>query len=186
MGSPQGLTPPALTPISWHHTNGSSLSGGAGQISAKARGSRGLVIGCVAALVVLAGAGGFIASNLLRKSDRGEAHVMAPQPTKAPEVEKPKVETPTVEQPKTETAKAETAKTETAKAETAKAETAQVETKSETPKVTKSETTKTAKSETPRVVSSKVTKTVPKTKADTTRPKVHKDKPVDDLFNDRH
>ncbi|MDB4952672.1 MAG: Protein kinase [Myxococcales bacterium] len=203
MGSAQGLTPPALTPKSWHHTNGSSLSGGAGQISAKPMSNRGLVIGCVAALVVLAGAGGFIASNLIRKGDRSDAHVVAPEPAKAPEpIDTVKTEPPKTEPPKTELPKVATpevtkvdTKTEPAKIDPpnvtktefpklpklTKTETPKV-TKTETPKVTKTEP-KATKTETPKVTKTETPKVI---KTDSSKAKGHKDKPADDLFNDRH
>jgi serine/threonine protein kinase len=183
MGSSQGLTPPALTPKSWHHTNGSSLSGGAGQVSAKPKSSRGLVIGCVAALVVLAGSGGFIASTLMRKGDRADSHVQAPEPAKAPAA--PAAETPTVEPtavttdtPKVDTTKVETPKVDATKVEgpkVTKTETPKVETpRVETPKVTKTETPKVTKTETPKTETPKVTKTETPKVTKTETPKVTK------------
>jgi hypothetical protein len=73
------LTPPNLTPKSWSRTGGSSLSGSAGQFGTKViRGGRGLVIGGVATLCVLAGIGGFFVASSLKKSPRPAASVEEP------------------------------------------------------------------------------------------------------------
>ncbi len=73
------LTPPNLTPKSWSKTGGSSLSGSAGQFGTKViRGGRGLVIGGVATLCVLAGIGGFFVASSLKKSPRPAASVEEP------------------------------------------------------------------------------------------------------------
>ncbi|CAN5276093.1 hypothetical protein BH11MYX1_BH11MYX1_30240 [soil metagenome] len=81
MGS-GSIAPPAFTPKSWHHTGGSSVGGAAGQIGTSqgtrmVRGGRGLVIGVVATLVVVAGAVGFGLSSSMNKRDN---HVGAPNP----------------------------------------------------------------------------------------------------------
>ncbi|HSD89938.1 MAG TPA: serine/threonine-protein kinase [Kofleriaceae bacterium] len=79
-GGGLSMTPPVLTPKSWNATNGSSLSGGAGQIGTKVvRGGRGLVIAGVATLCVLAGVGGFIiASSMKNKDSTTAAHATEP------------------------------------------------------------------------------------------------------------
>jgi serine/threonine-protein kinase len=99
------MPPPALTAKSWHSTNGSSLSGGAGQIGTKVvRRGRGLVIAGVATMCILAGVGGFvIASSMKSKStpsaaqQEGVQHVPMPSPSAPatpPAVAAPAVTTP--------------------------------------------------------------------------------------------
>ncbi|HTL34809.1 MAG TPA: serine/threonine-protein kinase [Kofleriaceae bacterium] len=69
-GAGMGLTPvPALTPKSWNSTNGSSLSGGAGQVGTKVvrGGGRGLIIAGVATLCIAAGVGGFVIASSMKK-----------------------------------------------------------------------------------------------------------------------
>ena len=101
-GGVAGLTPPALTPKSWSQTNGSSVSGGAGQIGAKQGGGRGLVIVGVASLVIAAGIGGFFASNAMRgggatdNDDRAEPHENAPAAAAAPAPTPTPTPTPTI------------------------------------------------------------------------------------------
>ncbi len=80
-GAGGGMTPPALTPKSWSNTNGSSLSGGAGQLGTQVtHGKRGVVIAGVASLCVAAGIGGFFVSNMMRSGGGGggDTHVQAP------------------------------------------------------------------------------------------------------------
>jgi serine/threonine-protein kinase len=77
-GSAGGLamTPPQLTPKSWSKTGGSSLSGGAGQLKTGTkvvRTGRGLVIAGVAALVIVAGVGGFFIAGALKGSNNVSA-----------------------------------------------------------------------------------------------------------------
>ncbi len=139
-GGGLNLSPPALTPKSWNHTQGST--GGAGQVSLYGtkvvRGGRGLLIGGVALLCVLAGVGGFMVANGMK----GE-----PTAAAAPEGEAAEPETPAVAEPakppdapavdpnaaaaaeaaKVEAAKVEAAKVEAAKVEVAKAETAKTD-----------------------------------------------------------
>jgi hypothetical protein len=99
MGSGNGLslTPPALTPRSWNQTNGSSLSGGAGQMGTKVvRGGRGMLIAGIAALCIVAGIGGFIVSN--RMKGEGEAKPSAaPSAEMATDTPKPVPTTPSVD-----------------------------------------------------------------------------------------
>jgi len=88
MGSSGAITPPpTFTPRSWHHTGGSSVGGAVGQMGTfgtshgtkMLSGGRGMVIGIVAALVVVAGAVGFgISSSMGNKGD--SSHVGAPNP----------------------------------------------------------------------------------------------------------
>ena len=88
MGSSSAITlPPSLTPHSWHNTGGSSVGGAVGQMGTvgtshgtkMVRGGRGMVIGIVAALVVVAGAVGFgISSSMGNTGD--STHVGAPNP----------------------------------------------------------------------------------------------------------
>ena len=62
--TPVPIQPSQLTPRSWPPTS-SSVSHGAGQVTHKVRGGRGFLIAGIAGLVILAGAGGFIASRML-------------------------------------------------------------------------------------------------------------------------
>jgi serine/threonine-protein kinase len=74
------MTPPQLTPKSWSKTGGSSLSGGAGQMSTGTkvmRAGRGTVIAGVATLVVVAGIGGFFIAGAM-KGSKSEPKVQAP------------------------------------------------------------------------------------------------------------
>jgi serine/threonine-protein kinase len=86
------MPPPALTPKSWSQTNGSSLSGGAGQVGTKVvRRGRGLVIAGVAAMCILAGVGGFVIASSMSKPKASSAaakqdnvqHVPMPTPSPA-------------------------------------------------------------------------------------------------------
>ncbi|HEU4614082.1 MAG TPA: hypothetical protein VFS15_18435, partial [Kofleriaceae bacterium] len=90
------LTPPNLTPKSWSKTGGSSLSGSAGQFGTKViRGGRGLVIGGVATLCVLAGIGGFFVASSLKKSPRPAASVEEPAATRTLKMAGPAAAQPT-------------------------------------------------------------------------------------------
>jgi serine/threonine-protein kinase len=75
-----GLTPPpALTPKSWNHTNGSSLSAGVGQVGTQVvRGGRGKVIAAVAGLCIAAGTAGFLIASSRKPPGDGSTHVAAP------------------------------------------------------------------------------------------------------------
>jgi eukaryotic-like serine/threonine-protein kinase len=79
LGGGQGglsMTPPALTPKSWNKTGGSSLSGGAGQMSTGTRvvrAGRGIVIAGVATLVVLAGVGGFFIAGAMKGASKSSS-----------------------------------------------------------------------------------------------------------------
>jgi serine/threonine-protein kinase len=134
------MPPPALTPKSWHSTNGSSLSGGAGQIGTKVvRKGRGLVIAGVATMCILAGVGGFvIASSMSSKSTRSAAKQetvqRVPMPSTAatppPAVTTPTPATTSVPTPSTATAvatpsvKTDVAKTAATKTDGAKTDAA--------------------------------------------------------------
>ncbi|HSR97713.1 MAG TPA: protein kinase [Kofleriaceae bacterium] len=82
--SPTPISPMQLTPRSWpgnarmgpSHT---SLSQGAGQVTYRTRGGRGLLIAGVAALCILAGVGGYAISQATKPDHgRNEPHVDAP------------------------------------------------------------------------------------------------------------
>src|SRR5262249_50238084 len=79
LATPVPLSPAQLTPRTWPPSQGSSLSGGAGQVTYKTRGTRGMLIAGVAGLVVIAGAGGWIAARALKddgpSSRRDEPYV---------------------------------------------------------------------------------------------------------------
>jgi serine/threonine-protein kinase len=104
MGAGNGLslTPPALTPRSWNQTNGSSLSGGAGQMGTRVvRSGRGVLIAGVAALCVIAGIGGFVVSNRMKGDDARPSAAPAAATATAPT--KPPPATPSVAKPTTAT-----------------------------------------------------------------------------------
>ncbi len=86
--TPPPLSPAQLTPRSWPPSQGSSLSGSAGQQHTyQTRASRGFVIGGIAALCIAAGVGGYAISQASKsdKPDRSnEPHVEMPQPAAAP------------------------------------------------------------------------------------------------------
>ena len=127
-----GLTPPpALTPKSWNHTNGSSLSAGVGQVGTQVvRASRGKVIAAVAGLCIAAGTGGFLIASS-RKGRDGSTHVSAPatQPVEVKATTTPMTPppTPTADTAKTGTAKTDAVKTDTAQPNAAKTDTAKTD-----------------------------------------------------------
>jgi eukaryotic-like serine/threonine-protein kinase len=98
LATPVPLSPAQLTPRTWPPSQqGSSLSNGAGQLTYKTRAGRGMLIAGIAGLVVIAGAGGWIAARSLKDDSpsarRDEPYVQAPAsppttpatPAKAPE-----------------------------------------------------------------------------------------------------
>jgi serine/threonine-protein kinase len=161
-----GLTPPpALTPKSWNHTNGSSLSAGVGQVGTQVvRAGRGKVIAAVAGLCVAAGTGGFlIASSRKNASADGSTHVSAPAtqpvemkaettpttPTTTPTTDTSKTDTSKTDTSKTDATKADTTKSDAVKTDTAKSETAKTDaSKTDTSKTDGSKATTTAKTDT--------------------------------------
>jgi serine/threonine-protein kinase len=184
-----GLTPPpALTPKSWNHTNGSSLSAGVGQVGTQVvRASRGKVIAAVAGLCIAAGTGGFLIASS-RKGHDGSTHVSAPatQPievkatTTPMTVDTAKTGTAKTDATKVDAVKTDTAKSGTAKADATKTDTAKASTGT-TAKATTARTTKaTTKTTTARTSSSH---TSSKATSKTTKSTTKKD---DDLFDDRH
>jgi serine/threonine-protein kinase len=82
LATPVPLSPAQLTPRTWPPSQGSSLSGGAGQVTYKTRSNRGILIAGIAALVIVAGAGGWIAARALTDDSgsarRDEPYVQAP------------------------------------------------------------------------------------------------------------
>ncbi|MBX3154874.1 MAG: serine/threonine protein kinase [Deltaproteobacteria bacterium] len=88
-----GLATPIapISPISpsqlargWPPAPGSSLTHGSGQVTLRTRGNRGLMIAGIAAVVIVAGVGGYAASTWLKGSSepqrRDEPYVQAPPP----------------------------------------------------------------------------------------------------------
>ncbi len=75
LATPIPISPVQLTPRSWP-THGTSQQGH-GQVTSKPSGNRGWLIAGIAGLVVLAGAGGFLASQM-SKDRRDGTHVQAP------------------------------------------------------------------------------------------------------------
>jgi serine/threonine-protein kinase len=73
------ISPVQLTPRSWPPSQHTSLSQGAGQVTYRTRGNRGLLIAGVASLCILAGVGGYAISQATKSgSARNEPHVDAP------------------------------------------------------------------------------------------------------------
>jgi hypothetical protein len=79
LAAPIPISPAQLTPRSWPPSQGSSLSQGAGQMTARTRGNRAWLIGSVAGLCLLAGGGGYAISQMSKADHHpDEPHVMAP------------------------------------------------------------------------------------------------------------
>jgi serine/threonine protein kinase len=73
------ISPAQLTPRSWPPSQHTSLSQGAGQVTYRTRGNRGLLIAGVASLCILAGVGGYAISQATKSGHtRNEPHVDAP------------------------------------------------------------------------------------------------------------
>jgi serine/threonine protein kinase len=96
--APIPISPAQLTPRSWPPSQSTSVSRGVGQVTNRARASRGWVIASVAGLCVLAAGGGYAISQLSR-SDRGEPHVLAPTPATQPAAATPSAATPAAATP---------------------------------------------------------------------------------------
>jgi serine/threonine-protein kinase len=93
LSTPIPLSPAQLTPHSWAPSQGTSLSQGAGQVTVRTRGNRGLLIAGIAVLCVMAGAGGYAVSQMSRsdgtRSDSAPGthdgpHVLAPSAAAQP------------------------------------------------------------------------------------------------------
>jgi serine/threonine-protein kinase len=85
LSTPIPISPAQLTPRSWPPSQGTSLSQGAGQMTMKTRGARGLLVAGVIGLCVVAGAGGYIVSQMRAPAAAPrEPHVTAPAPTRPP------------------------------------------------------------------------------------------------------
>jgi serine/threonine protein kinase len=86
LSSPIPLSPAQLTPNSWSPSQVTSLSQGIGQVTHRARASRGWLIGSIMGLCVLAGVGGYAISQMSKPDGggRNEPHVLAPLPTVQP------------------------------------------------------------------------------------------------------
>jgi serine/threonine-protein kinase len=105
--TPTPLSPSQLTPRSQFPTgnpsshNISSLSHGRGQVTHRVRSSRGWVIAGAAALTLIAGAGGFVASRMLGDKDTPATPAAAQQPAPPPPTPptETKVEDPGVTKP---------------------------------------------------------------------------------------
>jgi DedD protein len=77
--APMPISPAQLTPRSWPPSQHTSLSQGAGQVTYRTRGNRGLLIAGVASLCILAGVGGYAISQATKpRNARTEPHVDAP------------------------------------------------------------------------------------------------------------
>jgi serine/threonine protein kinase len=166
-----GLTPPpALTPKSWNHTNGSSLSAGVGQVGTQVvRTSRGKVIAAVAGLCIAAGTGGFLIASS-RKPHDGSTHVSAPatQPVEVKATTTPMPPPTTSDTAKTDAVKTDTAKTDVTKVDTAQSDSVNTDTaKTDSAKTdsAKTDTAKTdsAKTDSAKADSTKATTTAAKT-----------------------
>ncbi len=92
LSTPIPLSPAQLTPHSWAPSSqATSLSHGAGQVTVRTRGNRGLLVAGIAVLCVIAGAGGYAVSQMSRSdSTHSETtthdgpHVMAPSAAAQP------------------------------------------------------------------------------------------------------
>jgi serine/threonine-protein kinase len=83
LATPIPISPAQLTPRSWPASQATSLSQGAGQVTVRTRGNRGLLIAGVTSLCVLAGTSGYIISQMSRGGARNDSHVSMPQPVTA-------------------------------------------------------------------------------------------------------
>nr|MBA3501274.1 serine/threonine protein kinase [Deltaproteobacteria bacterium] len=171
--SPIPIQPAQLTPRSWPPTsNGSSLSQGKGQVTHRVRSGRGWLIAGVAALVMLAGAGGFAASQMMGNDAPvpaasppapPPASVEAPPPPPPPAASEVGVTTPPPAAPTLPPPTPTLAKTEP-----------DVEKIEPKPKLVE-----------PKPKSTATAKPKPKTKPKTTKPKTTTKPKSDDLFDTR-
>jgi hypothetical protein len=84
LSTPIPISPAQLTPRSWPPSQGTSLSQGAGQVTLRTRGKRGLLVAGIASLCALAGVGGYAISQASRSEQaRTDRHVDAPPPQAA-------------------------------------------------------------------------------------------------------
>jgi serine/threonine protein kinase len=91
LATPMPLSPAQLTPRTWpppqSQTSISSISQGAGQLTYQTRSSRSWIIGGAAAVVLMAGAGGYVVNELTKNrapARRDEPYVQAPVSAQAP------------------------------------------------------------------------------------------------------
>ncbi len=80
--TPMPIQPAQLTPRSWPPTS-SSVSHGVGQVTHRVRSNRGWLIAGIAALTILAGAGGFVASQMIT-GESSSSSSQAPAPPATP------------------------------------------------------------------------------------------------------
>jgi serine/threonine-protein kinase len=126
LATPMPLQPAALAQRGWPapHNSPSSVTHGSGQMTFQTRGGRGLMIAGVALVVIVAGIGGYAASNWLKGSSssperRDEPYVQAPPPKDEPKAAKSSEEDAKKEPPKDAKQDAKDAKDEKdAKSET--------------------------------------------------------------------
>jgi serine/threonine-protein kinase len=94
LATPMPLSPAQLTPRTWPPppvSQATSISQGTGQVTYLTRGPRGWLIGGAAAVVLLAGAGGYIVNELTKdggsqRAERVEAPAASPSPVETPDL----------------------------------------------------------------------------------------------------
>ncbi len=193
LATPVPISPAQLTPRSWPPST--SLSQGRGQVTLQTKSSKGWLIAGALSLVILAGAGGYIANELMKSKPAAQppppssgAVVQMPvtPPVATPTVAKPTVATPTVATPTVATPTAATSTVATPTVPTApNAKTAVAKT---TPTPEPKAVAKTTPKPEPKAVVKTTPKPEPKAVAKTT-PKVEPKKVPSrkgDLFDSRH
>ena len=87
LSTPVPLSPAQLTPRTWPPppvTQASSISQGAGQLTYQVRSSRGWIVGGAAAVVLLAGVGGYVVNELTKSSSDGRTEHVGPAASPSP------------------------------------------------------------------------------------------------------
>ena len=186
--APVPLSPAQLTPRSWPPSP-TSLSQGRGQVTLRTKSSKGWLVAGALSLVILAGAGGYIASSLRRSASSEDTASEGPTvhmpatappaasttpPPAAPTVPAPTVAAPTVPAPTVATPAVRAPTVATPTVATTKTAAAPTVATPATPETKTAPTPKTAPTAAPKTETKAETKTAPKTetKAETkTAPK---------------
>ena len=100
--TPVPISPAQLTPRSWPPSS-TSLSQGRGQVTLRTKGSKGWLIAGAVSVAILAGAGGYVASELRkgrsREAEGATVQMPVQEPVPAPTVTAPTVTAPTAASP---------------------------------------------------------------------------------------
>jgi len=200
LATPMPLSPAQLTPRTWPPPPPSSISQGAGQVTYQVRNPRGWIIGGAAAIMLLAGLGGYAVNELTKDGGarHKEAQVQAPAEPPTPTPPPPEAETkptgaeaqakapePTPEPVPTPVPTPTSEPPAPAPTFPAKTETAETKPATETKSVAKTETKPEAKPA-PRPVARPAPRPVARTEPKPAAKPATKPKKSDDLFDTRH